>query len=53
MTYEIGQKVTCNGNPESRILAVRGDMYEVTLMDGTRYVGVVAVSKRDLDIENG
>lgn len=58
--FEVGQKVTCNGNSQGRVQSVNRrnidgvhiTEYEVSLMDGTRFVGVVSVSERDLLIEN-
>jgi hypothetical protein len=52
-TYKTGQKVTCNGNPDGTIISQYSkDQYEVRLWSGSRLVGNVVVSKRDLDMEN-
>jgi hypothetical protein len=51
--YTPGQQVTCNGNPQGRILRrYSGTMYEVRLFVGRRHVGDVVVSAGDLDLEN-
>jgi hypothetical protein len=51
--YTRGQKVTCNGNPDGRILDKYCEgMYEVRLFSGLRHIGDVCVSERDLDLEN-
>ena len=52
MTYQIGQKVTCNGNPQGTVVGFYHGMVQVKLMSGTRNVGLVVVSTRCLDIEN-
>ena len=52
MTYEIGQKVTANGNPEGVILARHSYGYEVRLWQGFRHVGDVIIGERDLDLDN-
>lgn len=52
--YTTGQRVTCNGNPQGRIIRQYSPrMYEVRLMDGCRHIGAVCVSEADLDLENG
>lgn len=51
--FNVGDKVTCNGNSDARIIKqVSDNSYEVRLWAGTRLVGSVVVSKRDLLIEN-
>lgn len=54
MNFLVGDKVTCNGNPEGRVIAVRqyGEttMYEVRLWDGFRLVGDVCVGAESLKI---
>lgn len=58
MKYNRGGRVTCNGNHEGVVIGVYSEevpgspQYLVRLWDGTRHVGDVVTSQRDLDIEN-
>lgn len=51
-TFKVGDKVKCNGNPEGVIVGLYHGMYIVRLWSGSRLVGEVVVSGRDLNLEN-
>lgn len=52
MKFKVGDRVKCNGNPEGVIISLYGSMYVVRLWSGSRRVGDVVVSERDLLLEN-
>lgn len=52
MKFKIGDRVKCNGNPEGIIIDLYHGMYVVRLWQGSRLIGEVVVSERDLLLEN-
>jgi hypothetical protein len=51
--FKIGDKVICNGNPQGIVTAQYSkNTFEVRLRDGTRTIGIVAVDRASLLIEN-
>lgn len=54
--FAVGNRVTCNGNPEGIITAIvnysGSIMYEVRLWSGSRVVGNVCVSEHDITRNN-